>query len=77
MALLDTTAAPSPQGWAVASGVLLAALLKKLVANGKLSPTEAGEIIRDARAGLDQFGSHYAHHDAASFLDILSEKFPA
>jgi len=67
MALLDTTETPSPSGWAVASGALLAALMARLVQNGALSEADAGEVVTAARAGLTKFSGHAALPDAVAF----------
>jgi hypothetical protein len=78
MALLDTNETPSPQGWALASGVLFAALLDRLVATGVLTAADAGRVVSDAKGGLGALrGGHVALADAAKFLTILAKKFPA
>ena len=75
MALLDNSPPPSPPGWAIASGAILAALMDKLVANRTISNAEAAGIISEARLSVDQFKTHIAHGDAVQFLDKLGESF--
>ncbi len=75
MALIDSTASPSPPGWAIASGALLAALLNKLVETDTLSGGEVRQIISEAKVGIDQFGTHMAHRDAVLFLDTIGKNF--
>ncbi len=77
MTLLDTTAQPSPPGWAIATAGVVAALLDKLIANGTITGAEGQQIVADARKGIGRFSTHNAHGDALSFLDVLSKKFPS
>jgi hypothetical protein len=65
----------SPEGWAIASGALLAALVARLVDKGVLSNTDAEEIVAAARAGVGSHsGRQIAVHDALRFLDSLKGK---
>jgi hypothetical protein len=49
MALLDSTAQPSPPGWAIATAGVVAALLDKLVENGTISGADVGNPERCSR----------------------------
>jgi hypothetical protein len=74
MALLDQKAEPSPQGWALASGTLLAALMTRLVDNHVITETDASAIVASAKVGLNRFSGHIAYADAIAFLDALAWK---
>jgi hypothetical protein len=77
MGLLDPIPSASPPGWAIASGAVLVALLDKLVSNNALTPSDAANVIREARVGIDKFAGHQAYGDAGHFLAGLARKFPA
>jgi hypothetical protein len=74
MALMDKKPGPSVQGFAIASGALLAALMDRLVGKGVISKSDARAVIDLAKAGLQPFEGHDAHIDAVAFLHALGEQ---